>query len=123
MIGEKNQFDETNIDKFFVSDGKIMQAYYNPDATSGGQLVYNELDVSLIRDAAKKHKDRDGFFDYLGGMCTQYLIDIDTPEFKGNYESFINRKADFEGCTDKTMKALKKIAGVGKEKHHRETER
>ena len=43
-------------------------------------------------------------------------MDIDTPEFRGNLESFMQRKADFEDYNDKTAKALKKFAGVEPEK-------
>ncbi len=119
----KNNIEAISRDKFFVSEEKVIQGYYNPDATAGGQLVYNELDASLIKEAALKHNDVDGFFDYLGSACTQYLIDIDTPEFRDNFESFINKKAEFEGCDDKSMKKIKKFAGLEKVKPPKEPER
>jgi hypothetical protein len=47
------------------------------------------------------------------------LIDVGTPEFRGNLESFVKRKADFEGCTKKTMDGLKKAVGIMPEKSHK----
>ena len=40
---------------------------------------------------------------------------------RGNLESFINRKADFEGCTKKTMDSLKKAIGI--EPKHKDMDR
>ena len=50
------------------------------------------------------------------GISIAESIDINTPEFKGNLDSFIRRKADFENCNAKTMKALKQAAGITPEK-------
>ena len=90
--------------------------YFNPDSTAGGQLVYNEISKDLIAEAAKATTNTKDFFNYLQENCRQYLMDIDTPEFRGNLESFMQRKADFEDYNDKTAKALKKFAGVEPEK-------
>lgn len=114
---------ESKRDKFFISEGKVTEVYYNPDSTAGGQLVYNEIYDYVIKDAAKNTSSKNEFFNIINSECTQYLIDVDAAEFKGNFESFINRKADFEGCTDKTMKGLKKFAGVEKAKPPKEPER
>ena len=73
-------------------------------------------DVDLIKEAAQKGNNFKDFFSHLDSGCTQYLIDINTPEFKGNLDSFIRRKADFENCNAKTMKALKQAAGITPEK-------
>lgn len=62
------------------------------------------------------------FFDYLQENCRQYLMDIDTPEFRGNLVSFMQRKADFEDYNDKTAKALKKYAGVEPDKSPKKKE-
>ena len=39
-----------------------------------------------------------------------------TPEFKSAFLEFVNKKADYEGINDKTVKGLKKHAGVDKKK-------
>ena len=116
---------ELRKDKFFVVESFITEMFYNPDAVSGGQLVYNEISKDLIQFAAENSKNADEFFIHIDGGCTQYLIDMDTPEFKGSLESFINHKADFEGvegCPQKAMKALKKYAGIEQQKTHKKNE-
>lgn len=113
-------YGEVDRDKFFKTDNGFTEVYYNPDADAGGQLVYNEISFELIREAAQNGKKVQDFFNHLDSGCTQYLIDIDTPEFKGNLDSFINRKADFEKCNAKTMRELKKAAGIVPEKSHSE---
>ena len=103
-------------DKFFVGENGVTEVYYNPDAAAGGQLVYNDISFDLIKEAVQKGNNFKDFFSHLDSGCTQYLIDINTPEFKGNLDSFIRRKADFENCNAKTMKALKQAAGITPEK-------
>lgn len=112
---EKN-LTELEKDKFFMTDNGFTEVYYNPDADAGGQIVYNEISFDLIKEAAHKHRNTENFFNYLASGCTQYLIDINTPEFKGNFESFVNRKADLENCNSRTMAMMKKAAGLLPEK-------
>ena len=112
-------------DKFFKTDGGVTEVYYNPDANSGGQLVYIEASDDIIREAAEKFKKPADFFSHIEGMGRGYLIDVGTPEFRGNLESFMNRKADFDGCTKKTMDGLKKSVGImpTKSRKHSDMER
>ena len=112
----EQNFDDVDKDKFFITDNGVTEVYFNPDSTAGGQLVYNEISKDLIAEAAKATSNTKDFFDFLQENCRQYLMDIDTPEFRGNLESFMQRKADFEDYNDKTAKALKKFAGVEPEK-------
>lgn len=119
----KEHLYQSKKDKFFLGEGKVTEVYYNPDSTAGGQLVYNEIYDYLIQDAAKSSKNKDEFFNIINEGCTQYIIDIDTSEFRGNFTSFINRKADFVGCTDKTMNEMRKFAGLEKAKPPKEPER
>lgn len=112
----KENLNELEKDKFFMTDNGFTEVYYNPDADAGGQLVYNDISFDLIKKAAHKHKNTENFFNYLASGCTQYLIDINTPEFRGNFESFINKKADLENCTSRTMAMMKKAAGLLPEK-------
>lgn len=116
-------YDDINKDKFFKTDNGITEVYYNPDANSGGQLVYLEISSTDIENASKECKTKNDFFAYIESAARGYLVDVGTPAFMENAKSFINRKADFEGCTDKTMKSLKKFAGVEKAKPPKEPER
>lgn len=116
----EQNYNKIDRDKFFKTEAGITEVYYNPDADAGGQLVYNEISNDLIKRAADCTKNVSDFFTHIESGCRQYLIDIDTPEFKGNLDSFIKRMADFEGCTEKTMKGLKKHVDI--EKNHRKTE-
>lgn len=105
-------YDEIDRDKFFKTDSGFTEVYYNPDASAGGQLVYNEISFDLIREAVQNSKTVKDFFTHIDGGCTQYIIDIDTPEFRGNLDSFMRRKADFEGASKKTMHGLMKAVGI-----------
>lgn len=118
----EQNFEDVDKDKFFITDNGVTEVYFNPDSTAGGQLVYNEISKDLIAEAAKATSNSTEFFDYLQEKCRQYLMDIDSPEFKGHLDSFMQRKADFEDYSDKTAKALKKLAGVEPEKAPRKKE-
>lgn len=108
--------DNLEDDKIFLKEDGVTEMYYNPNADAGGQVVINEISNELIRESAKYNKDADDFFEFLGGGCKQYLIDINTPEFKNTFLEFVNKKADFEGVNDKTVKGLMKHAGALKKK-------
>lgn len=121
-----NNYDEFQKDKFYISpESKIVVlVYYNPDSNAGGQFVYNSMSYNLIKEASK-FKNKNEFFGYLGGCSKQTLVDIDTPDFKGCANSFVNNKCDYIGSNTDTMKALLKIFGVEKAKppKHKEMER
>lgn len=108
--------DKLDDDKIFLTENGATEIYYNPDSVAGGQIVINEISKDLIKDATKHSKNADAFFDYLGGQCNQYLVDIDTREFKSTFLDFINKKGDFEGIDDTAVKGLMKHAGVVKKK-------
>lgn len=111
--------DGVKRDKFFKNPNGYTEVYYNPDATAGGQLVYNEISHDVIKAASENTNNARQFFDYLSEYGTVSLIDIDTPEFRGNLESYLNRRANFEGCTTRTMNCLKKDAGIEIPKPHK----
>ena len=119
---EKN-YGDIDQDKFFKIDGGIMEMYYNPDANAGGQFVELTIYNDDIAEAAKLHKNPKDFFSYLEGAAKGNLCDVGTKTFMETAKSFIKVKADFEGCTPKTMKALKKYAGIEKVKPDKDIER
>jgi hypothetical protein len=84
----EEQYGEITADKFFRTDSGITEVYYNPDANSGGQLVYIEASDNIIREAAQKSKKPEDFFSYIEGAGRGYLIDVGTSGFRGNFESF-----------------------------------
>lgn len=45
----KENFNELEKDKFFMTDNGFTEVYYNPDADAGGQLVYNDISFDLIK--------------------------------------------------------------------------
>lgn len=102
--------DVLDKDKFFRTDSGFTHVYYNPDATAGGQLVYNEISFELIREASDGNTSAEGFFDYVASACKQYLIDIGTEDFHDSFMNFVNNKAEFEGCTEETMRMLQEEA-------------
>ena len=63
------------------------------------------------------------FFSYLEGISKGALYDVGTETFMETAKDFIESKADFEGCTLKTMNALKKYAAPEKAKTDKEPER
>lgn len=108
--------DRLEDDKIFLNENGATEMYFNIDAGAGGQVVINEISKDLIRESAKYNKDADDFFEFLGGGCKQYLVDMGTPEFKSTFLEFVTKKADYEGINDKTVKGLKKHAGIDKSK-------
>ena len=102
--------DVLDKDKFFKTDSGFTHVYYNPDATAGGQLVYDEISYELIREAYSVYINVEGFFDYLGSACKQYLVDIGTEDFHDSFMDFVNNKADYEGCVKNTMDFLREAA-------------
>ncbi len=102
--------DVLDKEKFFKTDNGFTYVYYNPDATAGGQLVYNEISHSLIWDALADDMSCGRFFEYLSSECKQYLVDIGTEDFHDSFMDFVNNKAEFEGCTEATIQSLQEEA-------------
>lgn len=89
-------------DRFYISDNGINEVYWNTDATSGGQIVSNEISFKTVETAAQYENSGD-FFDYLSANCKQYLTDIDEPGFDAYAEYILSLKPTFTECTDDTM--------------------
>lgn len=119
----KQNYDAINKDKFYKTTNGVMEMYYNPDANSGGQLVELTIYNEDILDAAKLYKKPQDFFSHIEGMSKGALYDVGTETFMETAKDFIESKADFEGCSLKTMNALKKYAAPEKSKTDKEPER
>lgn len=92
-------------------DGRVEWIYYNEDGNDGdGQYVVNNFDVSTIEEASKSGSLVE-FWDVLGQLSRQYLIDNDgTPDFETTRKSVTTDKYDLVGCSDATAKELKSFA-------------
>mgnify|MGYP004537742277 FL=1 len=119
----KQNYDAINKDKFYKTTNGVMEMYYNPDANAGGQLVELTIYNEDILDAAKLYKKPQDFFSHIEGMSKGALYDVGTETFMEAAKDFIESKADFEGCSLKTMSALKKYATPEKAKTDKEPER
>ena len=119
----KQNYDAISKDKFYKTTNGVMEMYYNPDANAGGQLVELTIYNEDILDAAKTYKKPQDFFSHIEGMSKGALYDVGTETFMEAAKDFIESKADFEGCSLKTMNALKKYAAPEKSKTDKEPER
>ena len=119
----KQNYDAINKDKFYKTANGVMEMYYNPDANAGGQLVELTIYNEDILDAAKLYKKPQDFFSHIEGMSKGALYDVGTETFMEAAKDFIESKADFEGCSLKTINALKKYAAPEKAKIDKEPER
>lgn len=119
----KQNYDAINKDKFYKTTNGVTEMYYNPDANAGGQLVELTIYNEDILDAAKLYKKPQDFFSHIEGMSKGALYDVGTETFMETAKDFIESKADFEGCSLKTMNALKKYAAPEKSKTDKEPER
>ena len=118
---EKNQ-SNLNGEKFFKTNSGVCEVYYNPDSNAGGQLVYLDISNTDIAEAAKECKTRKDFFSYIESAARGSLVDVGTDMFWECAKSFIKDKADFKGCTLKTMNELKKYAGIEPKKEKSDKE-
>lgn len=118
----KKNYADIDRDKFYKTDSGLMEVYYNPDSNEGGQFVELTIGLEDIKEAAQLHKNKDDFFSHLEMVSKGVLYDVGTTDFRDKAKWFMKSKADFEGCTDKTMKALKKYAGIEPQKSHKKTE-
>lgn len=89
---------------FLYEDGRCHWYYYNPDSDSGGQFVLNIFCARDVWEASDMTWQPDDFFDYLGSLCKQELVDKGTDD----YESLVKLSEipDLAGCTEETMKQL-----------------
>ena len=96
--------DIENVDIFFVQNDEFVEMYYNPDATAGGQVVYNTIPYELVHQATEQATNQESvvkdFFEHLDTGCKQYLIDKGTPEFEDACKELIERAGNVQGRTE-----------------------
>ena len=119
----EQNYDAIDKDKFFKTTNGVTEMYYNPDSNAGGQFVELTISKDDILEAAKLYKKPQDFFSHIEGMSKGALYDVGTETFMEAAKDFIESKADFEGCSLKTMNALKKYATPEKSKTDKEPER
>lgn len=118
----KKNYAYVNQDKFFKTDYGFEEIYYNPDATAGGQLVYNEFSFELIREASNQDSMMK-FYNYLNSGCKQYCVDIDSAEFMDYLKDFMEREPDYLKDNKETANAMIKAANEDKKRNKTEPER
>ena len=93
--------DIENVDIFFVQNDEFVEMYYNPDATAGGQVVYNTIPYELVHQATEQATNQESvvkdFFEHLDTGCKQYLIDKGTPEFEDACKELIEGANEIAG--------------------------
>lgn len=119
----EKHYDAIDEDKFYKTTNGVTEIYYNPDANAGGQFVELTISKDDISEAAKLYKKPQDFFSHIEGISKGTLCDVGTKNFRETAEHFMESKADFEGCSLKTMNALKKYAAPEKSKTDKEPER
>lgn len=100
--------DNSYDDAFFVNNENesVRWLYYNPNSTSGGQYVINNVSFSDIRTAyLHSGSDCEEFFDYLGMIAYQELADLGTEWFDAAEAEFYS-PVTLTDCTDETMNHL-----------------
>ena len=97
---------------------EILAVYYNPDSVAGGQLVEVHIGYDLILEAQEKATDEDHFFAIISSNSTQYLIDIDTPEFKEAVKEYKERPSEFEYSKDNLIGVAIRY-GIGIDEYYR----
>ena len=99
-------------DAFFIDNGlkRIVWIYYNPDSNAGGQYVTNIISFDKLAKISSVNRIVDDYFNtQISSLCTQYLSDVGTDDYKAAERMFYDN-SDFVNATYTTMQALTKIA-------------
>ena len=98
-------------DKFYVDSdiGSVRWVYFNPDSNAGGQFVENNLTFDQIVEVAENYPQSE-FFDQLGSIARQYLIDIDTDGFAYEARDHLTAPCQVTGMSVASMTSLIEIA-------------
>ena len=104
------EFDKTKFYLNVLGGDWVRRVYYNPDASAGGQLVYDLLSNYDIAAAGKECATEDEFWTYTYAYARQTLIDIDTIDFEYAAKEFVENPCDLVDQSTETMELLKKWA-------------
>lgn len=102
-------FSET--DRWYLQKEAMIftDVYYNPDATSGGQLVIMIVPYECISDAVERTNTVQGFFDYLEEVANIELIDITDQFFDAVIKDYQDLSPILIGRSDEVMLLMIKI--------------
>lgn len=102
--------DIENVDIFFVQNDEFVEMYYNPDATAGGQVVYNTIPYELVHQATEQATNQESvvkdFFEHLDAGCKQYLIDKGDSEFENACKELIERANEIAGKPEEVKQGI-----------------
>lgn len=96
-----------DIDKFYVNEENesVTWAYFNPDSSAGGQLVYHTFTYAQIFDAIVQEEP----LDYLEQVSKTELVDVTDLNFKKVAEEFLADNESFssrDGNVGERLSAL-----------------
>ena len=86
----------------------IYTAYFNPDSTEGGQLVYNTFDFDILAEALKT----DDIFNYVSENGKITLCDITDLDFIDSAKEFLETKWDYIGNINDFRTELSEFIGT-----------
>lgn len=112
VISETNT-TPINDDDYYFNDAErkeVVAVYYNPDAISGGQFVFEHITYELISKAKDVASDTDSFYEYLDENAYTELIDVGTEEYRTVLSEYSDPNPDFIGRNEENMLQLIALA-------------
>jgi|GEM_PF-4507454 len=99
-------------DKFTIDhdNGFVLNEYYNPDSSAGGELVHNKLSFIGIADIARKTSSEEAFWDCFDSEAKQTCTSITDKNFRAAVLAFLHDPADFRWRDTTTTKAIIALA-------------
>ena len=82
-----------DIDKFYVNEENqsVIWAYFNPDSSAGGQLVYHTFTYDQLFESIIRNEP----VDYLEQVSKTELVDVSEPNFKEIAREFLEDNESF----------------------------
>lgn len=98
------EFCEQMDDRIYISNDRLHWCYYNPDASSGGQIVYMSYDLEKAKEALT---NKDPIYEIQTNAHTE-LIDINTLMFSTAAIELQNHKPTFTANEENILSELTK---------------
>ena len=96
-------------DNTLTGTADVIELYFNPNATSGGQYVLIYIYKNNILEAEQNTNTPEEFFEYLESFCFTELIDIDNNEFDEYDKVFCKQQNVTELNKLNTINVMQKI--------------